>query len=251
MVDIVVGNTNNDEVSTLSNCDSQTTVKCDFLTPQLSSRRVRLRAVAPNDLPVLYVMVTHDEIAYRWRFNGVIPTYESFVKSLNVGVLIQFVVTSTGNNEVLGLVVAYNADLRNRHAYGVVLVTPRLIGSGIGMEAMALFLNYLFTTWDFRKIYFESLSFNFIQFRSGLGKHFHQEGLLRGHYYFADRYWDNHILALYRDEFLQHPTVRYLLGKKSEVRKTRTNPAEPISNGVAGCSGLAFSRSESEEEAIH
>jgi len=164
-----------------------------------------------------YLIVTDETIAWRWRFHGIIPTYDLFVKTLNVGVLIQFVITSNTNNDVLSLVVAYNADLRNRNVYGAVLVAPRLIGSGLDMEAIAIFLSYLFTAWDFRKVYFESVSFNLYQFRSGLQKFFHQEGVLRSHYYFANRYWDEYILAVYREDFCQHPTVRQVLSKMNLI----------------------------------
>jgi RimJ/RimL family protein N-acetyltransferase len=117
------------------------------------------------------------------------------------GVLIQFVIAVPDHDEPQGLAVAYRADLHNRTAYLAVVVKPERIHTGMGMEAMILFVNYLLTTWDFRKLYIEAIEYNYRSFatlgESGL---FTVEGRLKDDHYYAGRYWDQLFLAVYRDD---------------------------------------------------
>jgi RimJ/RimL family protein N-acetyltransferase len=142
-------------------------------------------------------MAISEELNYLWRFRGGTPSFNQFVQSLEAGVLCQFVVTARDNNTPVGLVVAYNADLRNRFCYVAACLSPHLILSGVGVEAVLLVMRYVFHCWEFRKIYIEAPDLNFDQYRGGesLGL-FTEEGRLRDHTYMGGRYWDMHILAL-------------------------------------------------------
>ena len=71
------------------------------------------------------------------------------------------------------------------------------------MEASFVFMDYLFTTWPLRKIYSEVLSFNYEQFRSGVGRNFQEQGRLREHYYMGGRRWDQYVIAVDRDRFYE------------------------------------------------
>jgi len=64
-----------------------------------------------------------------------------------------------------------------------------------------LFIRYVLSCWDFRKVYFEGPEFNTVTFASAIGKSLDLEGVLKQHDYYDGRYWDVHILALYRDRF--------------------------------------------------
>jgi len=184
----------------------------EVIPPLLATRRVRLRPPSPVDLPALYAIATSDEVFWRWRYGGAIPTYEGFCSSFSAGVLTQFTVCTTSGNDVLGLVVAYNADIANSTGYVAVMMRPSILRTGIGTEAMYLFIVYLFKTWDFHKLYFEVLEFNVEQFASGIGKYFHEEGCYRDHHYYDGKRWNQHVFGLYRDEFINHPTVRRYQG---------------------------------------
>ena len=86
--------------------------------------------------------------------------------------------------------------------------------TGIGMEASFLFVNYLFTNWNFRKIYVEAPSFVLEYYKSALGRVFVEEGRLREHEYFGGRYWDKLICAIWRHDWdeLQARGLRYVQG---------------------------------------
>ncbi len=150
----------------------------------------------------LYEIAISTEVAWRWRYGGAVPSYDEFIRTFETGVLTQLVVTRRRSNDPVGLVVAYNANSMNRHAYLAAVVEPRLIGSGAGAEAVALFLGYVFGTWDFEKLYLELPEFNLAQFQSGLDHYIKQEGCLRSHIYHAGRRWDQLVLAIYRDDFM-------------------------------------------------
>lgn len=200
--------------ATLSELDGVENERCDPRVP-MATRHIRMRPVRPNDLPLLYEMFVREEVLWRWRFNGVVPTFESFVRSFTTGLLVQFVVEPNRSESAppvpLGLVSSYNMDLRGLTTFVAVVTDARKHRSGLGMEAMGLFLNYLFSCWPFRKIYFETVAFNFEQFRSGLEEVFVEEGRLRDHYFLAGRYWDQYICAINREKFYEASVVRAIL----------------------------------------
>ena len=63
---------------------------------------------------------------------------------------------------------------------------------------VALFIDYVFTCWDFHKLYLEVSEYNAGQFQSGIGRLFDLEARLREHLWYGGRHWDELILALYR-----------------------------------------------------
>ena len=171
--------------------------------PSLKGQWVELRPLLPPDYQFLYQLAVDPEYAYRWRFRANLPSYEEFLHLLHQGVLVQYLVTKRGG-EQLGLVVCYRADLRNRHAYVAMQAVPELIGKGWALQAASLFINYLFTCHDFHKLYVETYEFNLDTFRSGLDWLFTEEACLKDHERFMGRTWDLHILACYRDTWAFH-----------------------------------------------
>lgn len=81
----------------------------------------------------------------------------------------------------------------------------RYSGSGIALEPVRLFVDYLFDVWPFRKLYFELPEFNYQQFSSVAEGPLRVEGRLVDHDYFGGRYWDRLILAVHRG----HPGDRW------------------------------------------
>ena len=163
-----------------------------------SSRRIRLREIRPTDYAFLYERALRPEESYRWRFRGQQPGYEEFVQSLTAGVLLQYIVTAESHDAPLGLVVCYGADFRNGHAYIGVQAAPPAIGTGLLLEAMRIFIDGIFETYDFKKLYAECPEFNMGRVASILNFGFVQEGKLVAHERFQNQDWDLYILALHR-----------------------------------------------------
>jgi RimJ/RimL family protein N-acetyltransferase len=170
-------------------------------TPPLEGRRVRMRPVLPSDYNTLYSMLLHPEVACRWRYRGATPSPERFNTALWDGVHVQFIIERKSDGTVAGLQVAYNTNFRNRYTYMGTLLDPRFHRAAWPLESAAMFIDYLFKAFNLRKIYGETLDFNYSQFASGADKLFAEEARLRDHAYFGGRYWDTRIIALYRSDW--------------------------------------------------
>lgn len=169
--------------------------------PPMESWRVALRPVHEHDLTFLYDLSTSGDTAWRWRQRGTTPSPQVFADQLFAGVLTQFIIVDRKDERRLGLVVAYRAEHRNGHAYLGIVVRPDCERRGLAFEALALFIDYLFRLWNFRKLYAEGPEFAFAQFGSAFSRYLEEEGRLQEHYYHDGRYWSYITAALYRERW--------------------------------------------------
>jgi hypothetical protein len=171
--------------------------------PPLGNRHVYLRAITPGDYGRLHTIETTGDIAVRWRLRGSTPAPEQWARALWTDVLAQFIVMSRASDTPVGMVTVYQANLRDGHAmlaatrFGPASRAPAMI-IGLG-----IFLRYVFSGWELRKLYMELPEYNFPQFSSGLGDVFVLEARLRGHYYYAGDLWDKLVLAIYREAWVE------------------------------------------------
>lgn len=172
--------------------------------PPNVGRRVLLRPITPADYDFIYDLETSPHTSYRWRHQGQTPSPDAVVESLWAGTLAQFLIVRRETGEPVGFVNAHNADLANGFCYIAMVGHPKFERTALVMDGMALFLNYLFSTWPFRVLYGESLEFNLRNFRLASDRLFRVEGQLRNHRYFDGRYWDKWILAVHRDDWELH-----------------------------------------------
>jgi hypothetical protein len=174
----------------------------DADTNALSGRRFSLVPLTPEYHRAIYQISTSDQNSFRWRYHGSMPTYEVFERTLNAGVLCQFVIVPRGTErQALGLVVAYNASMQNRYCY-IAAVTDPAAGVGL-LEAIAIFIRYLVRHWPFRKYYLEVPEYNLGQYASAMAAGLlKEEGRFIEHQYFLDRYWDLTTYALYKNDLL-------------------------------------------------
>jgi RimJ/RimL family protein N-acetyltransferase/acyl carrier protein len=174
--------------------------------PLLESHHLRLRIVSPPDYPFLYQLAVGTPQAYRWRFRTIQPSFEEFVNSyLRQGIFRHFVVEQTKVQRPVGYAVCYAADIGNGRAYIGLQGSPQYANRGILIGAGRMLIDYLFTEFEFQKLYADCPGFVFDSFASGLGGAFVEEGRLRNHERFRGRWWDLHILALYRKDWLNSP----------------------------------------------
>lgn len=174
------------------------------MTATIEGRRARLRPPTEADQPFLYALATSPDISYRWIYRGYTPSPEEFVANLNRDVHLMFVVERRETGEPIGLVLSYLADMTNRHARIAVVARPEYVESGRLMGPSALLINHLFEACGMRKVYLESVGFNYDSIRSGEGVYWHEEACLKEHEYFNGRRWDVHVLAIEADEWHAH-----------------------------------------------
>ena len=118
-----------------------------------------------------------------------------------------FVAETLSTHSVVGYFFVRNVDHRNQRGENGVFLVPESIGSGVEVfEAAYLLLNYEFSYLNLRKVHAEVLSDNkkAIRFNEALGMK--QEGRRIDHVYFDGGFHDLLLFALFREDFLQHPT---------------------------------------------
>jgi RimJ/RimL family protein N-acetyltransferase len=156
---------------------------------------VLLRPALPSDIEHIFVWATTKGAGDRWRYHGRTPTMEDFVDDFWRGVHEQDVIVSASSGERLGLVTAYNADMRSRHCYLALLTSPRYIGRGLAVEGAAVFAIQLVQAWPFRKLYVEAYDYNRGLVRS-LGRRFTQEARLEDDLFWEGEWHTRYIFSI-------------------------------------------------------
>jgi hypothetical protein len=201
-----------------------------FMTAPLRGRHVYLRQVGPEDYRLLRTAELSSDLGIRWRHRGASLSPEQWAQRLWHSVLAQHLVIGNDDPNPIGLVSAYQANFQDGYAY---LAAERLQQrvSPLMVFGVALFVQYVFTCWDFHKLYLEVAEYNAGQFRSG--RLFETEARLREHLWYRGRRWDQLILALYREAWMEEGgRLLTAAGPRPEVRAHVRMP--PRSSEVTG-----------------
>jgi RimJ/RimL family protein N-acetyltransferase len=182
-------------------------------SPPLDLGRVALRPIRPQDHEWLYELETHPHLIHRWRLGGRTPSPEQFQRLLWDGIVCQYLVIEKASNSRTGLVMFYQTDAPNGTGHLAMVSHPSYFRSSFAIDGIILFIDYIFTCFNVRKLYGESMGFNFGQFtrpdnpRFGVENLFVVEGVLRDHFFYNGRYWDKVVTAIYRDYWLENRQV--------------------------------------------
>jgi hypothetical protein len=160
-------------------------------------------------------------------FRGATPSPEQFATALWSNVLCQFVAEERTSRQPHGLVVCYNANHQDGHAYFAVLGNHDRPTGGGAMVGLLRLINHVFNNWAFRKLYAEIPEFNLAEFGGSLRKHLCVEGRLVEHISHGDRYWDQVIVSLSRDEWASRVRPRFarLLNTQPDLATGLPRPA--------------------------
>lgn len=177
--------------------------------PTLKGEGVTLRPVTPDDYRILFQW--HSELGglHLWWADRQLLSFAEFVNDfrqrLGTGAHVIMMVELIGEDRQtpVGVIYTYKTDLNDRYTYLYMYLAPEYTAQGIGPEAGALFVDYLFSYFGFRKIYAEIFGHNQSSIKAALRNGFTEEGCLRDHRWFGDRYWDLHILSISRERFEQ------------------------------------------------
>jgi RimJ/RimL family protein N-acetyltransferase len=166
--------------------------------PPLTGRRVRLRAVVPDDHEYLYRLANHPDVQENWRYRGPSPSPWQFAQDLWEGTLTHFVAERKVNGQRFGYVQAFDASPRNGWVHAALMLDPMLARSAWAFESVPLFVNYVFTMWNFDRIYAAAPEPVFERCRSGDSTWFQVEGRLRDHEVIDDQYRDIVLMTVTR-----------------------------------------------------
>lgn len=215
---------------TASSKDGAAEAAQGFRVSPLHGRFVFLRVVNPDDYRFLRSVELSGELGVRWRYRGSTVSPEQWAQGLWQGTLAQYLVVGVDDPNPLGLVAVYQANYQDGYAF--------VAGEGFGisrpsplmMFGLALFIDYVFTCWNFHKLYLEVAEYNAGQFSSGIGRLFDLEGRLRQHLWYDGRRWDQLILAIYRDKWQRES--RRLLEAARPPRELRAHIRMPAPRQV-------------------
>ena len=170
-----------------------------FSAPSLRGRHVHLRIVVPDDYTYLQLVETSGELAPRWRLRGSTPSPQDWVQGSWSGVLAQFMIVANRDQTRVGLVTAFQANFQDGHARLAATRFDPHSRSPLMVLGFGLFVEYVFRCWNLRKLYLDVPEYNYAQLASARDRIFTLEGRLRDHYYFDGQYWDQLLLAIYRE----------------------------------------------------
>jgi RimJ/RimL family protein N-acetyltransferase len=174
-----------------------------LLAPRLYGRDVYLRAVQPRDYEFIQRIELGGHLATRWRFRGATPDPQEWTRQFWKEVLAQYLVVGRKRDQPIGLVYAYRPNFADGHTH-LAAVRFEQHATPLMLYGLALFIDHVFTCWNFRKLYYEVTEYNYTQFASGVGRFFEIEGRRREYRYFGGRYWDELILATTRESWMEH-----------------------------------------------
>jgi len=175
----------------------------DVPAPRLEGRHVRLRPVMPEDYEALFLLATRPDVTFRWRTRGNVPSPAAFADALFRDTLVNFVVEPRGGGPIIGHMSCGGVQHRDGFAHIAMAARPEFFRTGVILEGAALLVDYLFDLYPFRKLYMESIDYNFQYLRAGVGTFFEVEAQFREHVWYRDRYWDQYVLAVYRKAWVQ------------------------------------------------
>ncbi len=144
-----------------------------------------------------------------WINRRELPTYEVFANDLEWRlkhtILAQVMICERNDETPIGTVYAYDANLVDGYAFGTIYLPDAYRRQKIGVEALILFIDYLFAYFPLRKLYSEVYGYNQPSLSMMRAAGVVEEGCFRAHRYFGGQYADLYRFALYQDAW---PEIR-------------------------------------------
>lgn len=178
----------------------------DSLDLILESARIRLVVPGPEHYKMMRDAEMSSALAMRWRHRGRTPGPDEWVARLWDGVTAQYLVFAKESGTCLGMVASYGRDDLSTYAYVAAARFDEDATDTMFMEGVAMLITNTFSSWPIRKIYMEVPEYNTGPFGSAIGSILEEEGRLRGHVYASGQYWDQLVLALYRETWEEQAT---------------------------------------------
>ena len=171
----------------------------------LRGRKTVLRPPAESDLPRIVRWINDPDV--RRLISNIYPQTEEeekeWLKNLgkkkpnDIVVLIE-----TSEGEPIGMMGLHQINWVDRTAVtGALIGEKEYWGRGYGSDAKMPLLKYAFDMLNLRKIYSRVIAFNERSVKYSLKCGYEREAVLKDHFFRDGRYWDEIILAAFRESF--------------------------------------------------
>jgi len=170
----------------------------------LKGMQVMLRPLLKEDIPLLLKWINDPEV--RQYLASYLPMMEAdeeeWLEKLHTRKPMDIVLGIMVDGSLIGTIGLHTIDWRHRTATTGTLIGEKTCwGKGYGTEAKMLLLHYAFNTLNLRKICSSVLAFNERSLRYALKCGYAEEGRRREHHFRDGRYWDEILLAVFRDDW--------------------------------------------------
>ncbi len=173
------------------------------------NKDIALTPLAKSDYQQIYNWHSDLRNLHLWQVDRDVRNYDDFVddfeRRLRRNIDFYFIIRRRDDGKPVGVIYNYNASIVDQTCYLCVFLQADFTHTGMGTVASELFLRHLFHDQAIRKVYIEVFGYNEKVVRLARMKGFEQEGKLKEHRWYGNRYWDLNILAITRSEF----TKRY------------------------------------------
>lgn len=165
---------------------------------QLDGRWATCRVTERTDYEALWRVAVGSGSAWPWRGRPCGP--EGFVDSLWSGALANFTIFRRGSKVPIGLVQAYAYNPQHQYCYISVYLDQSARGSGWPLEALPLFVRFLFGRHNLRKVYAEVSRPTLNRLGLIVESWATVEAVFRDHLFVDGTYVDSIVLAISRSQ---------------------------------------------------
>jgi acyl carrier protein len=205
-------------------------------------RHVELVALSASHYPLLHAELLRPGVVETWRSRGRYIPIGEFDRFLGNGLYHGVLARRTDDHGLVGYLEARDFEPVDLHCYVSVAATVDFRGTGLIVEATALFLDVLFAGFPPRKAYLLLSDDARATLRSGLGTLLDEEAVLRGHVVLNGRVQDVTVASITREDLPRrlacHPLARQARWRLLDVGSgSFPSPADGLARlaALAGC----------------
>lgn len=175
----------------------------------ISGRKVRLRALEPEDLPHLHGWA-NDPAIWRllggWHFPSSEASTRTWLEGLAADQLNQrFAIERIEDGRLLGTANLVDIDWKNGRAFhGMMLGASEIQGKGYGLDTVMAVMRYAFDELRLERLDGDIIEYNAASHRLYVGKcGWREEGRQRGWHFREGRRWDKILVGVTRQDYLE------------------------------------------------
>jgi RimJ/RimL family protein N-acetyltransferase len=172
----------------------------------IKGKKVLLRAIEANDLPLLKEWSNDPEIQYMlggWQFPVNSNDQEKWFNSLTIKSENQRFAIESGELGLIGMANLVSIDWKNKNAFhGMMLGNIEMRGKGFGVDTVMTIMKYAFEELGLQRLDGSMIEYNEASLKLYLGKcGWKEEGRQRNWYFRKNRFWDRILVGVTKSDY--------------------------------------------------